>query len=102
MKRSFAYSTAILSACATLLVLAWILKFCAYGFDFSNEGFYLVWLSDPFAYDYAYSITHFGFVYHPIFLLIAFTLLWLSEIAISCSAQKRKIDKNFVITNIDE
>jgi len=59
-----------LSTCSTVLIVAWLLKFSSYGLDFSDEGFYLAWISNPFAYDYSYPITNFGFIYHPIFLML--------------------------------
>ncbi|KNE28276.1 membrane protein [Achromobacter spanius] len=53
-----------LSAAGTLLILVWVLKYSAYGIDFTDEGFYLNWVSNPFIYDG--STTQFGFVYHPL------------------------------------
>ncbi|MBO9551998.1 hypothetical protein [Pseudomonas sp.] len=77
-------------ACAigTFLLLSWLLKFSAYGVDFTDESFYLVWISTPFL--YSGSTTQFGFVYHPLYqllggditalrqanILITFTLAW--------------------------
>lgn len=57
-----------LCALATTLVLAWLLRHGDYGLDFTDEAFYLVWMSNPFSYQA--SITHFGFVYHPLFRLL--------------------------------
>jgi len=54
-----------LSAIATGTFLVWILGYARHGFDFTDEGFYLVWISDPFLYDW--SLTQFGFVYHPLY-----------------------------------
>jgi len=62
----------ILCACAaisTLMILGWVLKYSAYGIDFTDEAFYLVWISNPFAYDI--SLTQFGFIYHPLYLLLS-------------------------------
>ncbi|RLK35506.1 hypothetical protein [Cupriavidus plantarum] len=56
------------SAFASLATLAWVLWFCRFGLDFADEGFYLVWISAP--YRYAISATQFGFVYHPLHLLL--------------------------------
>lgn len=77
-------------ACAigTFLLLGLLLKFSAYGVDFTDESFYLVWISTPFL--YSASTTQFGFVYHPLYqllggditalrqanILITFTLAW--------------------------
>ena len=38
------------------------------GFDFSDEGFYLNWITDPS--QYRASVTQFGFIYHPLFQLV--------------------------------
>ncbi|MCL2589440.1 MAG: hypothetical protein FWD67_00855 [Betaproteobacteria bacterium] len=58
----------MLSAVSTLLILVWILKYCFYGIDFTDESFYLVWISNPFLYDA--SVTQFGYIYHPLFLIL--------------------------------
>lgn len=57
-----------LSACVTLCTLCWILWYAHFGFDFTDESFYLVWLANPFNYDI--SITQFGFVYHLLYQLL--------------------------------
>lgn len=49
-------------------LLALVLKYCAYGFDFTDEGFYLAWISNPFIYEF--STTQFGFIYHPLYFLM--------------------------------
>jgi len=58
----------VLSALTTFLILGWLLRYSAYGIDFTDEGFYLVWISNPFIYDT--SLTQFGFVYHPLYNLL--------------------------------
>lgn len=57
-----------LSAIGSLLLIFWLLKYSAYGFDFTDEGFSLVWLSNPFVYQV--SSTQFGFVYYPLYTLL--------------------------------
>ncbi len=57
-----------LSAAGTLLILVWLLKYSAYGIDFTDEGFYLNWISNPFIYDG--STSQFGFIYHPLYALL--------------------------------
>lgn len=42
-----------------------LLWFSRYGFDFTDESFYLVWMSSPF--NYSVSTTQFGFIYHPLY-----------------------------------
>lgn len=49
---------------ATAGMLGWVLWACGRGFDFTDEGLYLVWSNSPYA--YSSSITQFGFVYHPL------------------------------------
>lgn len=58
----------LFSLAATALILFWILRYSFYGFDFTDESFYLVWISNPSLYDY--STTQFGFIYHPIYVLL--------------------------------
>lgn len=50
------------------MLLGWLLKFSAYGIDFTDESFYLVWISTPYL--YSASTTQFGFVYHPLYQLL--------------------------------
>ncbi|CDN87704.1 Membrane protein [Hydrogenophaga intermedia] len=57
-----------LAAMATGMLLVWILHYSRYGFDFTDEGFYLNWVSNPFLFDW--SLTQFGFVYHPLYLAV--------------------------------
>ena len=45
-----------------------VLKYCHYGIDFTDEGFYLNWISNPWI--YPASTTQFGFIYHPLFRLV--------------------------------
>lgn len=62
--------TVLLTAASlmTLVTLAWLLRFSHYGIDFTDESFYLVWMAHPYRYDA--SVTQYGFVYHPIYLLL--------------------------------
>lgn len=78
------------SAISTLFTLCWVLWFCRYGIDFTDEGFYLVWMSNPFNYSMSTPPTQFGFIYHPLHellngnvaalrqvnILITFSLAW--------------------------
>ncbi|WP_037088177.1 hypothetical protein [Neorhizobium vignae] len=57
-----------LSAMGTFLLLGWLLTYSSYGIDFTDESFYLVWIADPFIYDV--SATQFGFIYHPLYVLL--------------------------------
>jgi hypothetical protein len=56
------------SSATTVLMLGWMLKYSSYGIDFTDEGFYLASISNPFLYDF--SITQFGFVYHQLHVLL--------------------------------
>lgn len=87
-KANYLNVLALLSASGTLLILITLLKYSHYGFEFTDESFYLVWIANPFLYNF--SITQFGFVYHPLYLfldgdiaalrqaniLITFSLAW--------------------------
>lgn len=57
----------ILGICA-LCIVGWVLWWVRFGIDFADEGFYLVWLSNPFK--YSVSLTQFGYIYHPIYKLV--------------------------------
>jgi hypothetical protein len=57
-----------LCALSTILLIRLLLKYSSYGIDFTDESFYLVWMSNPFIYDF--SINQFGFVYHPLYSLL--------------------------------
>lgn len=46
-------------------VVAFVLTYMGRGFDFTDESFYLVWMKDPFYYDF--SSSQFGFIYSPLF-----------------------------------
>ena len=52
----------------TLAMLGWLIWRSRYGIDFSDESFYLVWIANPWI--YSYSISQFGFIYHPLYLLV--------------------------------
>ncbi|WP_436399652.1 hypothetical protein [Roseobacter sp. S98] len=57
-----------LCAVGSVLVVVWLVGYGAYGIDFTDESFYLIWISDP--YHYPGSVTQFGFIYHPLYLLL--------------------------------
>lgn len=54
-----------LSIISTILILFWVLKFSSYGIDFTDEGYYLNWISNPYL--YKVSLSQFGFIYHPFY-----------------------------------
>ena len=51
------------AAAMARLVQMWLAS--GYGMDFTDEGYYLVWIDNPAA--YKESATQFGFFYHPIY-----------------------------------
>jgi hypothetical protein len=62
------------------MLLGWLLKFSAYGIDFTDESFYLVWISTPYL--YSASTTQFGFVYHPLYQLLGGDITALRQVNI--------------------
>lgn len=58
----------IVSALATVATLGWLLWYSRYGIDFTDEGFYLVWISSPWS--YSASSTQFGYIYHSLYHLV--------------------------------
>ena len=68
------------SAIVTLATLAWVLWYSRYGIDFTDESFYLVWISDPF--NYSVSTTQFGFIYHPLYKLLSGNIAALRQVNI--------------------
>lgn len=56
-----------LSAILTALMIVSLLWFSNYGFDFTDESFYLIWMANPSS--YSFSISQFGFIYHPLYSL---------------------------------
>lgn len=57
-----------LSTLGTLLIIFNLISYSKYGIDFTDESFYLVWMSNPFIYNG--SSTQFGFVYHLLYELL--------------------------------
>ncbi len=57
-----------LSVLCTVLTIGWVWIFSQYGFEFTDESFYLVWMANPFI--NTISATQFGFVYHPLYELL--------------------------------
>ena len=66
------------SVISTVLILVWVLKFSAYGIDFTDEGYYLNWISNPSL--YKTSINQFGFIYHPLYNLVDGNIVWLRRL----------------------
>ena len=66
-----------ISAAASVLLLGWVMLRCRSGFDFTDEGFYLNWISNPW--NYGSSVTQFGFVYHPLYKLVGGDIVLLRQ-----------------------
>ena len=62
---NFCYLTSLISS---IFVIFWVLKYSGYGISFSDEGYYLNWISNPFI--YKISISNFGYIYHPLYILL--------------------------------
>lgn len=65
----------LLVAGTGIMVLGWLLYMADRGLDFTDEGYYLNWIAYPF--DYSFSVTQFGFVYHPLYRLFGGDIAWL-------------------------
>ena len=63
---------------STTLILYWVFKFSAYGIDFTDEGYYLNWISNPFL--YKVSLSQFGYIYHPLYNLVDGNIIWLRRL----------------------
>jgi hypothetical protein len=74
-------SLILISSCSiisTLFILYWVFKFSAYGIDFTDEGHYLNWISNPFL--YKSSLSQFGFIYYPLYNLVDGNIAWLRRL----------------------
>lgn len=58
----------LVSLVATIVFLGRLLWLADHGFDFTDEGYYLGWISNPSL--YSLSVSQFGFVYHPLYKLV--------------------------------
>jgi hypothetical protein len=59
-------------------IIYWVLFFSNSGVDFTDEGFYLNWISSPQY--YPNSLSQFGFIYHPIYVLVDGNIAYLRKI----------------------
>jgi hypothetical protein len=65
---------------STTLILYFVFKFAAYGIDFTDEGYYLNWISNPFLYKSSISQFGFGFIYYPLYNLVDGNITWLRRL----------------------
>lgn len=71
LKYVFALTTILLS-----ITIYWLnIDYVIYGIDFTDEGFYLNWIFDPF--NYQYSISNFGFVYNIFYEILNENIVYL-------------------------
>lgn len=63
---------------SALLILCWLLSYTSYGFDFTDEGYYLQAIAQPWTYDP--TTTQFSFVYHALYNLLDGDLVTLRQI----------------------
>ena len=62
---------------STVVILYWLFKYSVYGLDFTDEGGYLNWISDPFL--YKHSLSQFGYIYYPFYNLVDGNIAWLRK-----------------------
>jgi len=67
-RRAGFFCPALICALPALGIFLWVWIYAGHGFDFTDESYYLFWISNPFQYDW--SVTQFGFVYHPLYRLL--------------------------------
>lgn len=63
----FDHLLSLLCVTLTIALLTYLLHYANYGYDFTDEGFYLTWISTPYVYES--SVTQFGYIYHPLYVL---------------------------------
>ena len=70
--------TSICCLLSTILILYWVFKFSANGIDFTDEGWFLNSISNPFL--YKTTLSKFGYIYHPFYNLVDGNIAWLRRI----------------------
>lgn len=78
LEQTLMISHARLLAGSVLLFIAIVIERCRHGIDFSDEGYYLNSIVDPWR--YSYSTTQFGIVFHPLFRSVSFDIVALRQI----------------------
>ncbi len=76
-KDVFTYINTFIIFSLSLIIFLLVFKYSNYGFDFTDEGYYLNWISNPFY--YKASATQFGFIYHPLYLFVGEDLVLLRK-----------------------
>lgn len=67
----------VLPGAATGLFLI-VLRYCTYGYEFSDEGYYLNWISHPF--NFSPEISRFGYIYHILYVAVSGHIALLRQI----------------------
>jgi len=65
----------VISTLVTLFILFRAIYFAPRGFDLTDESYYLMWMTDPWAYKLEGRL--FGFFYHPLYLLVGGDITYL-------------------------
>lgn len=73
-------SLVVISIVIGLVFIGQLLHWSNYGIDFSDEGFYLNWISNPGL--YKASVMQFGFIYHPLYRLLGQDVVLLRQVNI--------------------
>jgi hypothetical protein len=68
----------LLLGVASVFLLLLVSYRCGQGFDFSDEGLYLIWISRPWIYDT--SFTQFGYVYWPLYEILRGSIAGLRQV----------------------
>ena len=81
-KNRLGFEHTLLSLCAsgTIVVLALILKLSNYGIDLADEDFYLVWIANPYLYNWP--VIQFSCVYHFLYLMLGGDIASLGQVNI--------------------
>ena len=66
-----------ISATGILFIIGWLLCYSGYGIDFTDEGFYLTWMLNPF--NYSASVSQFGFIYRPLYKILDGNVTYLRQ-----------------------
>jgi hypothetical protein len=71
------WSALAISVLASLALLGWAILRCRQGFEFTDEGFYLHWISNPW--NFRSSLSQFGFVSHPLYRFLCSDIVLLRQ-----------------------
>lgn len=89
-----------LTAISVISIVGKLINYSNYGIDFTDESYYLVWIKNPFLYNW--SLSQFGFIYNPLYevlnenipelrqtnIAIVFMLSWILINTLLCKSTK--------------